>query len=111
MDRDAVTISTHVLDTELGRPAAGVTVRLARVLADGASTPAGEGMTDTDGRIARLLSGPLTAGVFRLTFELRGYRQLFFRAVTVELQVDDAGRSYHVPLLVAAHGITSYRGS
>jgi 5-hydroxyisourate hydrolase len=112
MDESGPTISTHVLDTELGQPAAKVPVRLYRMLADGALVAAGEGRTDADGRIRRLLQGPLTAGIFRLTFELHAYRRaVFFREVTVEIHVDDAGRSHHVPLLVAGHGIASYRGS
>ena len=105
------TISTHVLDTELGRPAANVPVRLYRMVADGALVPGGEGTTDPDGRIRRLLPGPLTPGIFRITFELHEYRRGFFREVTLEFHVEDASRSHHVPLLVAAHGVMSYRGS
>ena len=108
----AHTISTHVLDTETGRPAAGVPVRLSRVLADGAVRPAGSGRTNDDGRIATLLDGELTAGVYRLTFEVHAYRaQCFFREVMLEVAITDTGRSYHVPLLVAPYGISSYRGS
>lgn len=108
----AHTISTHVLDTETGRPAVGVPVRLTRVLADGATRPAGSGRTDDDGRIRALLEGELTPGVYRLTFEVHDYRpQCFFREVTLEISISDVARSYHVPLLVAPYGISSYRGS
>ena len=108
----AHTISTHVLDTETGQPAAGVPVRLARVLADGAHVPAGSGRTDADGRIRALLDGDLVAGIYRLTFEVHVYRpQCFFREVALEVSLDDVARSYHVPLLVAPYGISSYRGS
>lgn len=108
----ASTISTHVLDTETGKPAAGVPVRLARVLADGAIVPAGSGRTDEDGRIPDLLDGQLVAGVYRLTFEVHDYRpQCFFREVMLEVAIDDVSRSYHVPLLVAPYGVSSYRGS
>lgn len=108
----AHTISTHVLDTETGRPAVGVPVRLTRVLSDGAVRPAGSGRTDNDGRIASLLVNPLEAGIYRLTFEVHEYRaQCFFREVTLEIAVSDTSRSYHVPLLVAPYGISSYRGS
>ncbi|MFV2062249.1 MAG: hydroxyisourate hydrolase [Chloroflexota bacterium] len=108
----AHTISTHVLDTETGRPAAGLPVRLARVLADGALIPAGSGRTDDDGRIAELLEGELVAGTYRVTFEVHQYRaQCFFREVTLDVAIDDVARSYHVPLLVAPYGISSYRGS
>lgn len=108
----AHTISTHVLDTESGRPAAGVPVRLGRVLADGAVVPAGSGRTDSDGRIAALLEGPLSVGIYRLSFEVHEYRpRCFFREVILEVNVDDASRSYHVPLLVAPFGVSAYRGS
>lgn len=112
MEAAAQTISTHVLDTETGQPAVGVPVRIARVLADGAVVPAGSGRTDADGRIRRLLDEGLQAGVYRLTFEVHEYRpQCFFREVVLEIGVSDAGRSYHVPLLVAPYGVSSYRGS
>jgi len=108
----AHTISTHVLDTETGKPARDVPVRLVRILADGAVIAAGRGRTDEDGRIRTLLEGELKAGVYRLTFEVHEYRpQCFFREVTLEILVDDVKRSYHVPLLIAPYGISSYRGS
>ena len=100
------------LDTETGLPAAGLPVRLARVLADGALIPVGSGHTSDDGRINVLLEGELVAGVYRLTFEVHEYRaQCFFREVTLEVAIDDVSRSYHVPLLIAPYGISSYRGS
>jgi 5-hydroxyisourate hydrolase len=106
------TISTHVLDTESGQPAAGVPVYLARILDDGTVETAGAGHTDADGRIATLLDGALVAGVYRLTFEVREYRPAaFFAEVSLDVVVDDIGRSYHVPLLLAPYGISSYRGS
>lgn len=110
MDQSGPTISTHVLDTALGRPAVGVRVRLDHVVDDGAPVRAGEGITDVDGRIRRLPSGPLTAGIYRLTFELHE-RGGLFRTLILELHIDDATRSYHVPLLVAPYAITTYRGS
>lgn len=111
MDGVGPTISTHILDTELGAPARGVPVRLTRLGADGGMTAAGVGRTDDDGRILRLASDALTPGIYRLTFELHGYRPGFFREVTLDLDIVDATRSYHVPLLVAPFAVTSYRGS
>lgn len=112
MADQAPTISTHVLDTETGRPARDVPIRLARVLSDGAVVPAGKGRTDADGRIRSLLDGELEAGIYRLTFEVHEYRaQCFFREVVLEIVIDDVSRSYHVPLLVAPYGVSSYRGS
>ncbi len=110
MSHPRPTISTHVLDTELGSPAPGITVRLAVILDDGALKPIGEGVTDLDGRIPSLVD-PLVSGSYRLTFELHGYRRGFFREVSLEIAVEDTTRSYHVPLLLAPYGITTYRGS
>ena len=79
------TISTHVLDTEFGRPAAGLPVRVVRLLADGAAVPVGGGVTDEDGRVLSLLDGALEAGVYRITFEVHQYRaRCFFREVSFE---------------------------
>ncbi len=110
MERARPTISTHVLDTGTGRPAAGVPVRLEGLLDDGAHRLVGEGVTDADGRIRSLID-ELVTGVYRLTFELHLWRPGFLREVTLEIAVDDASRSWHVPLLVAPYGATTYRGS
>jgi 5-hydroxyisourate hydrolase len=104
---DGPTISTHVLDTEQGRPAAGVQIELYRVDAD-LETLVGGGTTDDDGRIRSVLYESLEAGTYRLTFELSGR---FFQRASVTFVVDDASRSYHVPLLVAPYSLATYRGS
>jgi 5-hydroxyisourate hydrolase len=102
------TISTHVLDVGTGSPRPGVEVRLWR-LTD-AAMEVGQGSTDEDGRIRDLLTeGDLSAGRYRL--ELLPGGGSFFERVTVEIRVDDASRSYHVPLLLSPFGITMYRGS
>lgn len=109
------TISTHVLDTAAGSPRAGVRVRLLWLDAplDAASGPdlvVGTAVTDADGRIRDLLGGrPLGVGAYRLEFSLAPGG--FFTALTVDLRVEDASRSYHVPLLLAPYGLTTYRGS
>lgn len=108
---DRPTISTHVLDTGSGMPAAGVTVRLARLVDDGAEMEAGAGTTDLDGRIGDLLVTALTSGDYRLHFDVSSHGGGFFRAISVDLRVHDAERSYHVPLLLAPFGLTIYRGS
>jgi 5-hydroxyisourate hydrolase len=97
-------ISTHVLDTEQGRPAAGVAVRLFGP--DG--RPAGEATTDVDGRVRRLSNRPLVPGDYRIEFDLDAR---FFRRAALTFRVDDTSRSYHVPLLLASYSISSYRGS
>lgn len=109
--RESPTISTHVLDTSTGAPAAGVPVRLVRVIADGAEVDAGSGVTDADGRIGALLDGELSAGSYRLFFDLTDVGGGFFTGMALDLVVEDATRSYHVPLLMAPFGLTTYRGS
>jgi len=109
------TISTHVLDTAGGHPAPGIRVRCWHLDGSAAAGPDGVtetpgSVTDEDGRIADLLGGQaLTPGRYRLAFDLG--RGRFFEAVTVDILVEDATRSHHVPLLLAPYGLTTYRGS
>lgn len=112
MTAERPTISTHVLDTQSGTPAVGVAVTLYRL--DPASGPARltTALTDEDGRIRDLLGRPLRAGRYRLAFDTtRGREDSFFRYLAVEFEIRDVGRSYHVPLLLAPFGMTTYRGS
>jgi 5-hydroxyisourate hydrolase len=103
------TISTHVLDTGSGQPASGVRVNCSLLTGDRVQA-AGGGMTDDDGRIHDVLEGrKLVTGVYRLSFELGADR--FFEAITVDLRIEDANRSYHVPLLVSPFGLSTYRGT
>lgn len=112
-------ITTHVLDTALGRPAAGVKVRLERV-GPGDADPEvlGQGATDEDGRLRDLAPpGPaLRPGVYRLTFDTGGYfrdQELegFYPRVIIDFDVRDGLEHYHVPLLLGPYGYTTYRGS
>ena len=111
------TISTHVLDTERGSPAAGVHVSLFKLGEDGRPIRLTQALTDADGRIRDLLERPMSPGDYRLEFVLSGRTtpeaddDRFFRRVSVDLRVDDVGRSYHVPLLLAPYSMTTYRGS
>jgi len=99
-------LSTHVLDTTSGKPAAGVRVRL-ETQRDGKVIATGN--TDADGRIKEL-ARDLDPGVYRLVFETRGYSpDSFFDQVTLDINIAE-GHS-HVPLLLSKFGITSYRGS
>jgi hydroxyisourate hydrolase len=108
---DQPTISTHILDTGAGVPRAGATVRLWRLdPGDGPATMLGESVTDADGRVRDLLAGgALEAASYALEFAIDDGG--FFQALTVQLRVADAGRGYHVPLLLAPFGLTTYRGS
>ena len=111
------TISTHVLDLELGQPAAGVPVALFRLEEDGRPELVAELETDADGRIRSLLPGDLVAGEYQLVFDLAAYAATldrdadFFENMAVGIRVDDSGRSYHVPLLISPFGLSTYRGS
>ena len=101
------TISTHVLDTEHGRPGAGYHVSLYRT-EHGAAVLVGSDVTDEDGRIRRLLAETLSVGEYRLEVEIDGP---FFRRATITFVVEDVARSYHVPVLLSPYSLTAYRGS
>ena len=109
------TISTHVLDTERGAPAAGVRVTLYRLDVGAAPIRMTQALTDDDGRVRDLLGRPLAAGAYRLEFDVaRGGDEeaaAFFTKVSVDVAIEDTSRSYHVPLLLAPYSMTTYRGS
>ena len=108
-------LSTHVLDTMHGRPAAGVAVTL--------SGPGGEikhGTTNADGRCPELARDELAPGRYTLSFSVGDYfRGLgvalpdppFLDQVTIEFGIAPDGGHYHVPLLVSPYGYSTYRGS
>lgn len=104
------TISSHVLDTSEGAPAAGLSIAIFLIGAAGGEIALGSAMTDADGRIGDLLGRPLEAGRYRLRFDLGG-RSPFFSALSVDIVVEDASRSYHVPLLLSPFGLSTYLGS
>jgi 5-hydroxyisourate hydrolase len=101
-------ISTHVLDTSAGRPAAGIKVHLYL-----AEEPIGYGITDQDGRIRTLLTdGALKAGCYRILFDTGDYfPQGFYPEVSISFTVSDTAANYHIPLLISPFGYTTYRGS
>jgi 5-hydroxyisourate hydrolase len=105
------TISTHVLDTERGQPASGVRVTLYRLDVAEAPIRMTQALTDGDGRIRDLLERPLQVGDYRLEFDVTREDGGFFTRMSVDLRIDDAARSYHVPLLLAPFSMTTYRGS
>ena len=110
-----MSVSTHVLDTSHGRPAAGVDVRLE--IQDGQVwRELGSARTDGDGRARDLDQGRLESGIFRLRFGTGAYfgalgMDSFHPEVTVVFRVEDPGEHHHVPLLVSPFGYTTYRGS
>jgi len=115
-------LSTHVLDTAAGRPAAGVRICLLRLDPDGTATLIGRHSTNRDGRTdSPLLSGDtIETGRFRLRFEVGDYFRAsgieladppFLDVIDIDFGIADAGGDYHVPLLVSAWSYATYRGS
>jgi 5-hydroxyisourate hydrolase len=104
-------ISTHVLDTSRGQPAAGIRVKLEVQFPDGAWQPLGKGLTDAEGRANSLLPDgiALTEAVYRLTFD--NLPEGLYPEVRVTFHVQDKKRHYHIPLLLSPYGYTTYRGS
>lgn len=110
-------ISTHILDTGTGVPAAGIPVTLEERRGDAWSL-VGSGESDADGRVRALVppEHELTPGTHRLRFDLLDYfesrnRSAFFPSVEITFRVEQASQNYHVPLLLNAFGYTTYRGS
>jgi 5-hydroxyisourate hydrolase len=124
------TISTHVLDSATGRPAAGMAIALETAVviepADGRGwIGLGRGVTDADGRLkdwgqtpARPSTAPpsIGPGRYRLIFDTGAWfaerdRECFYPEVVITFTVDDDGAHFHVPLLLAAFAYSTYRGS
>ena len=106
-------ITTHVLDTARGLPAAGIGVTLEAESGAGWRT-VGTGVTDADGRARNLLpeGEALAAGVYRLTFDTHAYQpDGLYPAVSVTFRVREPQRHHHIPLLLSPNGYTTYRGS
>jgi 5-hydroxyisourate hydrolase len=113
-------LTTHVLDTALGRPAAGIGIALRQARKHGAALV--RAVTNADGRCDRpLLEGDaLQAGVYDLIFEAGAYfdrlglalpEPKFLDEVTIRFGVADPTGHYHVPLLLSPYGYSTYRGS
>ena len=109
-------ITSHVLDTALGRPASGLRVRLQLRAADGWRTLA-ERATNQDGRVTDLLApGTLKRGSYKMIFETGEYllasgRPVFYPQVEILFLVDVEAEHYHIPLLLSPFGYSTYRGS
>jgi 5-hydroxyisourate hydrolase len=106
-------VSTHVLDTAAGRPAAGVGIRLEQ--GDGGAVLA-TARTDDDGRAAALGPDRVVPGTYRLVFDTGAYfarsaRPCFFPEVSLAFVVTDPEQHQHVPLLLSPFAYSTYRGS
>jgi 5-hydroxyisourate hydrolase len=109
-------ITTHVLDTALGRPGKGIAIELERA-DDGMWHLIGGGVTDDDGRLRTLTpAGPVQPATYRIRFQTGAYfaaqgTQGFFPVVEIQFTVVDGAAHYHVPLLLSPYGFSTYRGS
>jgi 5-hydroxyisourate hydrolase len=114
-------LSTHVLDTSRGVPAAGINVEL-HLLRDGDRVRVAAVTTNADGRTdAPLLTGErIEAGVYELTFDAGAYFRHggvalsdppFLDQVVIRFGIADPNADYHVPLLLSPYGYSTYRGS
>lgn len=110
-------ITTHVLDTSLGRPAGGVPVTI-EFERSGSWELVGRGTTDGDGRIKELLPPDCTlqAGNYRLTFDTATYFaarnvEAFYPEASIVFTIRDPAQHYHVPLMLSPFGYSTYRGS
>ncbi len=113
-------ISTHVLDTSRGQPAANVMVILERLAAEGVASTLEmtRARTDAEGRVRELLPNGAALGVgrYRLTFDTGSYFaaagvEPFYPAVVVTFIVRNTSQHYHIPLLLNQYGYSTYRGS
>jgi 5-hydroxyisourate hydrolase len=105
-----MSVSTHVLDSVVGRPAAGIAVRLFA-----GNELLVEGVTDADGR-CRLVEGPTGVGTHRLVFATGSWfgeqgRETFYPEVVLSFAVREPAEHHHVPLLLAPFAYSTYRGS
>ena len=110
--KDQAPITTHILDTSTGRPAAGV--RLTLFGPDGQITT---GVTDVDGRVTNWHDTfELQSAKYRIEFEVEPYftkkqSASFYEDVHISFRVQDTSEHYHVPLLLSPFGYSTYRGS
>ncbi len=108
-------LTTHVLDTMSGLPAAGLKIDL-YALKDGKARYISSHITNDDGRVdAPLLESPaFKPGTYRLDFHAGDYLKAtsdFLDIIPIRFIISDPARHYHVPLLLSAYGYSTYRGS
>lgn len=109
-------LSTHFLDTGIGRPGAGIPIALERIGADGTASSVGGGVTDVDGRVGRLNDEPLDPAEYRLTFATAAYflathGTVFYPTITVQVRLPDTRDHFHIPVLASTFSYSTYLGS
>lgn len=110
-------LTTHVLDTSLGTPAAGLEISL-EIQSDGKFVPVKSAVTNSDGRLSESLipDRTLRAAVYRITFDTGGYyaalgTSCFYPTASIVFEITQPEEHYHVPLLLSPYGYSTYRGS
>jgi len=112
-------LTVHVLDTALGRPAAGMKLSLFRI-DNVVRSQLGAWNTNADGRCdAPLLAGAaLTPGSYEIVFNVGAWRETagsvdagFYDLIPIRFRVTDPAAHYHIPLLLSPYGYSTYRGS
>jgi 5-hydroxyisourate hydrolase len=115
-------LTTHVLDTSIGRPASGVEIELHAVAADGAQALVKRARTNADGRTDAplLAAAEARVGTYELSFHVGAYFRArgaltaeppFLDVVPIRFAIADPGAHYHVPLAVTPWSYSTYRGS
>jgi len=109
------TVTTHILDTSLGKPACGVAISLEQNSPEG-WFPVSQGETDGDGRLKDLTPEPLTPGHYRLTAEIGDYfavagRDALYVSAQIDFMIAEAGSHFHLPFLISPWSWSTYRGS
>lgn len=109
-------ITTHILDTSLGKPAKGVKIQLLKSV-NNSWEVIGEGLTNADGRLPNLLGDGVNVppGEYRMWFDTDSYfatfgQKSFYPSVSIDFRTFD-NTHYHVPLLLNPFGYSTYRGS
>jgi len=116
-------LSTHVLDTANGKPAAGMTIRFFAISENGERSLIKSVLTNADGRTNELLldEASIQVGRYEIEFDVGDYfstipgtendTPAFLETVPVQFGISDASQNYHVPLLVSPWSYSTYRGS
>lgn len=112
-------LTSHVLDTNAGTPAAGVKVELLKLQADSSWKKIDTKVTNDNGRIRDFLPSTDSnagEGIYKLIFHTKQYYQSrnipsIYPFVEVNFELKNDGRHYHIPITLAPHGYSTYRGS
>ena len=110
-------ITTHILDTAVGKPAEGIPISLSQLI-ENQWQQLGEGTTNGDGRVGHLLSEDtlLKAGRYKVFFNIEAYFKAqriaaFYPYAEIVFDIEGDGQHYHIPLLLSPFGYSTYRGS